>query len=235
MAESGRTATRRRGANEAPAPRAWWQWLLMYPALALGMLSGLPTVAELVESYRLGVPFGESRQAMMENKLWRENTSCASAPFSGLVNPFNFEVDAVVCRSGNVLVRVRPPDANRPTIYRWVPLDSLGPTRTADAAPTGATPADAAIARLLAGLLPAAAAAEPEGRGADGADDRDRDRALIVAQAGPGVQVICQRWLRPGMLLRRVAGGARGCFDETVNTYTGRVERVAPAPCVAQC
>ena len=47
--------------------------------------------------------------------------------------------------------------------------------------------------------------------------------------------VICQRYLEPGRVLRRTSVNGRGCFDEIVNTYTGRVESTSPAPCSPEC
>ena len=53
------------------------------------------------------------------------------------------------------------------------------------------------------------------------ADDR-----IILAQGN----VICQRWVGPGLLLQRI-GTAQGCFDQVINTYNGWVVSTRPAPC----
>src|SRR5260221_3765894 len=104
-------------------PQKWWQWFLVYPTLVISILSSIPTYIEFAGSSKLGVPFGTYRLAMKENELWKENIECAAAPFSGLANQNNIEVDAVVCLSGNVLVRVKPPA--KKTAYKWVPLETV--------------------------------------------------------------------------------------------------------------
>jgi hypothetical protein len=47
--------------------------------------------------------------------------------------------------------------------------------------------------------------------------------------------IICQKYLGPGRVLRRVSVAGQGCFDEVVNTYTGSVESTAPVSCNPQC
>jgi hypothetical protein len=121
-------------ANPGPAddksrPDTWWKWILIYPTLAISIVSSIPTYIELAGSRSLGVPFGQHKAALRENELWKENIACAAAPFDGLANKQNIQVDAVVCRSGNVLVRVKPPEQK--TAYKWVPLDSVAPGKIA--------------------------------------------------------------------------------------------------------
>lgn len=103
-------------------PDKWWKWLLLYPTLVISILSSIPTYIELIGSRWLNVPYGQYKTAVRENELWKENIQCAAAPFDGLKNSNNIEVDAVICQSGAVLVRVKPPEKN--TAYKWVPLDT---------------------------------------------------------------------------------------------------------------
>jgi hypothetical protein len=114
--------------EDKPKPDKWWKWLLLYPTLGISILSSIPTYIELVGSMGLNVPFGQYKAAMKESELWKENIECAAAPFDGLTNKHNVAVDAVVCQSGNVLVRVKPPE--KKTAYKWVPLE-VAPERVA--------------------------------------------------------------------------------------------------------
>jgi hypothetical protein len=116
-------------ADEKSKPDAWWKWILIYPTLAISIVSSIPTYIELAGSFSHGTSFGQHKAAVRENELWKENIACAAAPFDGLANKHNIEVDAVVCQSGNVLVRVKPPQQQ--TAYKWVPLDSVTAKRTA--------------------------------------------------------------------------------------------------------
>jgi len=48
-------------------------------------------------------------------------------------------------------------------------------------------------------------------------------------------EVICQKWIRQGLLLRRVKLPEGGCQDEVVDTYKGKVMKRSPAPCEPSC
>jgi len=54
-----------------------------------------------------------------------------------------------------------------------------------------------------------------------------------IAQVGR--TIICQRWLRSGLILLRVKYDDGRCSDETINTYTGAVMSSVPAPCDPNC
>lgn len=181
---------------EGPKPHKWWQWMLVYPALVISVLSAVPTYVEAIGSAWLDVPFGQYKTAAKENELWKANIECAAAPFDGLKTRTNVEVDAVICRSGNVLVRVKPPEKDV-TAYRWVPLDSVH------------------TAQQTSFLISAAHA-------------QSRHEEIVFAQGN--FVVLCQQWVGNGLIRRRIRNMNR-CFDEVVNTYTGQVVNVSPAPC----
>lgn len=198
----------------ARAPRRWWQWMLVYPALAVALVSAIPTYVEIFYSKKYEVPFGQSAAAKQQNDLWQRNLSCSAAPFDGLKTDFNVEVDAIICRSGDVLVRVRAP--NNASFYRWVPVDMF-PIKSASAFPWSEAYAADRLPLLLA-----------------------------QAQDRPAPVVICQRFLEPGKVLRRVRetaaqrgsrpdGASDRCYDEVINSYNGQVLRRAPARCDARC
>lgn len=209
MAETVRPAPgpqRRKPPDTLDAGAPWWlrwsRWVVDNPkqASTLGgmLVAALPAPLQFLGAMALGVPYADFWQALRENQLWKDNIACAAAPFDGLaVNQQNVQVDAVVCQSGNVLVRVQPL-AGKPA-YRWVPLDSML-ERTAGAF----------------GLI-ATAHAQP-------------------APAGPvsvssNQQVVCQQWLGNGLIRRRIFDrGSNRCYDEVVNTFTGRVVSTTPAP-----
>lgn len=180
-----------------PKADKWWKWVLLYPTLAISVFSSIPTYVELVGSTWLKVPFGQYKSAMKENDLWKDNIDCAAAPFDGLKNNSNVSVDAVVCQSGHVLVRVKPPE--KKTTYKWVPLDSEALEKKA-------------------GFFLSNAYAE---RQAD---------VIVVAQTN--FVVVCQQWLGNGLVRRRILDKSiNRCFDEVVNTYTGKVISVNPSSC----
>jgi hypothetical protein len=190
----------------------WWarvvDWVSDHPkqasALAGLVVAALPAPLQLAGAMLLGVPYAEFLPALRENKLWKENLACASAPFDGLATPQNMQVDAVVCQSGNVLVRVKSPNGN--TAYRWVPLESVV-ERTANTFGLIGTAQAEGVPASAAALVP-----------------------MLVA-GGSNFEVICQQWLGNGLVKRRLLDRGTGrCIDEVVNTFTGKVVSSSPAP-----
>jgi hypothetical protein len=47
--------------------------------------------------------------------------------------------------------------------------------------------------------------------------------------------VLCQRWLGPGIILRRVRYANGQCVDQQINTYSGLVMRAMPTACAPNC
>lgn len=199
-------ASRRKPTRPEGGRPGWWtrlvDWVTEHPkqASALGglLVAALPAPMQLAGAMLLGVPYADFLPALRENKLWQENLACASAPFDGLATSRNLQVDAVVCQSGNVLVRVKSPNGD--TAYRWVPLDS--------------------VVTLAAGgfSLISSAHAQPL-------------PLLALASGGGSLEVVCQQWVGNGLVKRRMRDSSTGrCFDEVVNTFTGKVVSSTPAP-----
>lgn len=112
-----------------PAMR-WWQWLLLYPGLAVAILGAIPTYIEGVKSYTYDVTFGSSFDAQEQNRLWRENFECVkNVTFSPIINKKNVEIASVVCESGDVLLRGRRPEWEQPQL-RWVSWNEVAPRET---------------------------------------------------------------------------------------------------------
>lgn len=195
------------GIKKEATPRRWWQWILVYPGLAVSVLGSIPTFLEGIESIRLGVPFGRSSDAISQNRLWQENFECSQkASFADIKTKHAVEIGSVVCESGDVLLRGRRPEWDTPQ-YRWVSWDEVVPMSRAT---------EHAWTELL---LPSAHASETTD--------------LQFVQGFPS-NVLCQRWVGPGLLLQRI-GTPQGCFDQVVNTFNGFVVDRRPAPCSPTC
>ncbi len=188
-----------------PKPSTWWQWLLVYPTIIITLIGAIPTFLELYQAWNRDIPFGMSRIASEENKLWKKNFECSKGEFISVKNSFNIEVGTIICRSGDVLLRIQAP--GQESIFRWVGLDSLTPKKMA----VGDLFINSAYANSANGAL----------------------APILLAQASP--TVLCQRWITSSKLLRRVSIQGQGCFDEIVNTYNGQVEQRNSAPCNQKC
>jgi len=102
----------------------WWQWVLMYPTLAISLLGSVPTASQLYSSQRLKVPFERVPAAKRQNELWATNFECArNAKTEAVTNGLNTQVSATVCPSGDVLVAVQPPDSS--PVLRWIDVKAL--------------------------------------------------------------------------------------------------------------
>jgi len=189
-------------------PRAWWQWPLLYPALGIAILSAIPTYYEAFYSHKYDVPYGQSATARQQNDMWEKNLTCTAAPIDGFITDFNIEVDAIICRSGDVLVRVRTPAKQE--FYRWVPVEGF-PIRSASFFVPEAHAADVRQPQRTSSVVCQ--------RRLDGS------RVLRRVQEGPDTS------LRPKGT--PPVGGR--CFDEVINTYSGQVLQRNDAKCSSTC
>ena len=185
------------------SPKKWWQWFFMYPAVGVALLGSLPTIYELYNSWKIDVPYGESQLAAEQNVLWQTNFDCSKEKFKSVKNVNNIEVGAIVCATGDVLLKVASPNAS--PMFRWVGLKSLSNIS-------------------LLEMMVSSAHAENFVVG---------ENIQLASNHVP--VLICQRWLKPGTLLRRVSVSNEGCFDEVLNTFTGAILSRVKVPCNPQC
>jgi len=121
-----------------PTANQWWQWVLLYPALAIALVSAVPTWIDHVQAMRIGVDRRNLAQAQEQNKLWQVNLECARVQeIQRIRTARNMEIGAQVCPSGDVLLLLKRPDAEQPTV-RWVSARTL---EQEGSALFGATPA----------------------------------------------------------------------------------------------
>lgn len=194
-------------------PRSWWQWALVYPTLFVSLVGAIPTGIELVESKIIyGVPFGDAKVAKEQAKAWRDNLTCTDAPFDFLTNPSNIKVDATICESGDVLVRVVAPNAKS---YRWILVDSVLSTNFSG----------------LADLLVSSARAQER-------LPNDVGSPTDVQRNGRRATVRCQRIDSGGNINRGIEDDPKGsgrCRVEVIDPYSGKVIRERVGPCDEVC
>jgi hypothetical protein len=188
----------------ATQPRSWWQWVLVYPTLALALIQGVPGWFQWIQSRQLGVPQAEVTAAVEQHALWGKNLDCTHDVAPIAVRPEQSDdgrVEITVCPSGDILVKIVKLGLSRPA-YRWIALTRLVAQQDARAF---APPSVFGPAPVEAGEIPAS-------------------------------EVLCQRVLPDGRILRRVRYPVSGqCYDEVVNPYSGVAETRQPAPCTPRC
>ncbi len=109
--------------DSAGGPKKWWQRLLMYPTLITAILGSIPTAQRLYQSWQIQVPTNEVDHAMAQDELWRRNLDCLSGrTYDPVTTPDHVRIGALVCPSGDVLLRVKPPDPKAREVARWIGL-----------------------------------------------------------------------------------------------------------------
>jgi len=205
-------------------PRNWWQWMLLYPSVVVGLGSALigavPQYVNWIQAYRLGVPSNQVFSAQTQNELWNKNADCAKSLPRPVKIEEHIQVSVIACSSGDVLVKVIYPEDKE--LYRWIPFKMV----TSSSPETRAPVTRDSLVDLLA------------------ANWRVSAGSLLMfveekIQSEPGgaqsqKQVICQRWVGNGRLLRRIRDASM-CYDEIINTYTGKVEERKPSECKTSC
>lgn len=201
-------------AKESPrTPQRWWQWVLVYPALAIAMLTAAPQWIDKFRVFSEGIKRASVADAEKQTMLWKRNLSCSASPFSWYNNPNNIKIDATICDSGDIFVRaITPTNAQ---FFKWLPLEDV--VQMSTPAEKGVIPSANAASRSEALAAASAASAKPPFQ-------------LAQAQAN----VLCQKFIDDRHILRRVQT-PEGCFDEVIDTYNGQVVKRNPAPCTPQC
>jgi len=105
--------------------QSWWQCLLIYPTLAVAVLTAAPTWIDKLSAFAANVP--SYREAREQDEYWRTRHACIAAPFEWSRDTDVGRLEAKVCAPGDVmLTRVMPREGEE--TYRWVRL--IGPEET---------------------------------------------------------------------------------------------------------
>jgi hypothetical protein len=116
-------------------PQRWWQWFLIYPTVLIALITAVPEWLKIAEAWREDIPTEQLEEAKRQHELWVRNLTCTMRPMDLFLNPSNIKVDAEICDSGDVFVRIFTPDERG--LFHWVDVERLatsdlaGPFRTA--------------------------------------------------------------------------------------------------------
>lgn len=111
----------------SPKPQAWWQWWLMYPALGVAILGAIPTAINGVQALRLGLPYSDVPYATKKNDLFAKNFDCLKKTGPSVQLKDNTEVEAVICDSGDIWIRVTTADSQ--SGITWISPADIVPRR----------------------------------------------------------------------------------------------------------
>ena len=104
-------------------PKKWYQWMLLYPTLAIAVLGSIPTAFETIQSAKMDTKWGDSSKAIEQHGMWQRNFDCTKdlKPVT-VLNEANITVSALVCPSGDILVSGKLP-GDTVGNFTWVSLD----------------------------------------------------------------------------------------------------------------
>lgn len=212
----GQAAERPPAANSAaPAPAAdgkpvkWWQWIIVYPALAMSLSGNVPALMRQIEAWAKDAPADRIAQLQTQLRLLKENLPCTQEAMNraSKMRNSNVAIGTAVCERGDVAIVAQRPDLGAYPLPVIVPFEQLLPEPEAKAI---------AWNRLLP-ISTAHAQAFP----------------LAAAQLAT---VICQRPPDAGgNFLRRIKKPDGQCVDVVTNVYSGKLVRETPAPCEPTC
>jgi len=189
------------------SPQRWWQWLLMYPTIAIALAGAVPQYYQWISAAALGLsPFGDVGSAQQQDKTWERNLSCLqSIEHIKPASRTNYSIDLVSCPTGDILVTLTPLQNPDQQVSRWIVTKTLF-TQVAESPPlthvAESSPPRVELAQV-AGTPPASP---------------DSARVLDIKKVGSNV-------------VRRIERSDNTCVDETIDSYTGRRLDQKPAPC----
>ncbi len=112
-------------------PFKWWQWLLMYPTLAVAIIGAIPQYQSWWQAHKLKVPANRVSQAEEQLALWNKNAECTKKEIPYSIKTIRNElIETTVCPSGDMLVKLQKPD-KQTADSRWIGFDTFGDTNMA--------------------------------------------------------------------------------------------------------
>ena len=224
QASPGFTARVLAQADELPTPhRGFFRRMaegLMWPTstpirlafAALGILLCIGAVSQYVtwiNAYLMGVPSGAVREARLQEKLWEKNFLCATQlnrSSNNYAAATGDHVTVVAWACPSGDVLVTVESTTEETLQRSVWVPLNGSQKAAS---------------LLDVLVPEAMAAPP--------------LRMAKKKADPIIAVLCLKRLPDKRIKRRIRRADRRCFDEVIDTRSGRVIKRQKAPCDRDC
>jgi hypothetical protein len=227
----GRAAAAGAPAAHAPTspfggPLKWWHWLLIYPTLAISILTAAPQWFDRIQAVANDVHDRSNREAEEQSALFAKNLDCTTAPFAWYLNPNNVNLDATICETGDIYVRASAP--GRASRYYFVAVDKI----------LGDKPAAAKVAAAGGTAQFTAAPIDPDLviRVQDKAPMQSQVRSSSAYRVQQPIltEVICTKFIDKRMVLRHLRT-PNACFDEWVDTLNGRTQKRAQVACRKTC
>ncbi len=109
------------------SPKRWWQWLLMYPTIAIALAGAVPQYYQWIEAAAMGLPIGgDVGDAKEQAKAWERNVGCLHD--IDHITPSartNYSIALVTCPSGDILLTLTPLQNPDQPVFRWIVTRAL--------------------------------------------------------------------------------------------------------------
>jgi len=193
-------------------PSTWWQWFLLYPALAIALFTAVPdwldSISEVMREWR-GVP--ESTELV---RFMQKNPECVTSPVEFHETDFT-KVDGTICNeTGDVWLRIV--DATGRTVYKGIFIDEI------------------LEVTVVGGTDPLGLAAHAATPPAVSRTERPSQRLRESLRLSQLAVVVCQSFNSNGTITRHLREG-NTCYDEIVNGSNGVVISRDQVACRSSC
>ena len=104
-------------------PQRWWQWLLMYPTMAIALVGAVPQYYQWATAFHIGVPPAAVNDAQEQLQAWARNIACQQDRAIQSVRPTsktNYGIELTPCPSGDILLTLTPNQNPDNPVSRWI-------------------------------------------------------------------------------------------------------------------
>ena len=208
-------------------PKRFWQSLILYPSLAIAVLTAVPEWLNAGAALWKGVKPSQMASVNTQQKFWERNMKCTQSVFEWVENPQNVKVDGTICPSGDIMVRIEVPNQNghyRGSIRGILIDDIVRQTQISSLSPLPALPS--LVGTAHAAVSPTHPLPKPSIRTLAN---------RVLAQNSQFAVVVCQKFMSDKRTMKRHVKVSGQCYDEFVDTFTGNIKRRQKTSCKRGC
>jgi hypothetical protein len=212
--------------NETEKPKqTFWQMILLYPALALALISAAPEWIKSINAWRNDVTKAQLERGMKQQEFVMSGVTkqlpCLFADQLFHTNPDGLQIDATICDTGDIVLKVvKPAFPENINNMSVIFIDDVinGDTMTAGLGAFGAAYAAPMIEELRS---------KPR-------FTRSVPKTANIELAQTLEVLICQKPMDSRYVLRHVRVG-NTCYDEKWDTLTGNISQRTETECRSSC
>jgi hypothetical protein len=211
--------------NTGEKKQTFWQMIFLYPALALALISAAPEWIKSINAWRNDVTKAQLERGMKQQQFVMAGVvnqlPCLSADQLFHTNPDGLQIDATMCETGDIVLKVVKPAF--PTNINNMSVIFIDDVVNGNTLSAAITAFGAANATPFIGELPA----KPR-------FTQNLPKTANIELAQTLEVLICQKPMDTRYVLRHVRVG-NSCFDEKWDTLTGNISDRVKTQCRKTC